>query len=59
VNNCITGPELSKYFSSRDKGNYRDMMASLGIMRGATRVSAGIATSVADLDRFVRFVASM
>jgi selenocysteine lyase/cysteine desulfurase len=59
VNNCITGPELSKYFSSRDRGNYRDMMTSLGIMRGATRVSVGIATSVADLDRFVRFVASM
>lgn len=59
VNNCITGPELSKYFSSRDKGNYKDMMASLGIMRGATRVSVGIATTVSDLDRFVRFVGSM
>ena len=59
VNNCITGPELSKYFSSRDRGNYRDMMASLGIMRGATRVSVGIATTAADLDRFVRFVGSM
>jgi selenocysteine lyase/cysteine desulfurase len=35
------------------------MMASLGIMRGATRVSVGIATTAADLDRFVRFVGSM
>lgn len=59
VNNCITGPALSKYFSSRDKGNYRDMMGFLGIMRGATRVSVGIATTKADLDRFISFVRNL
>ncbi|MBL7825475.1 MAG: aminotransferase class V-fold PLP-dependent enzyme [Saprospiraceae bacterium] len=56
VNNCITGPALSAYFSSRNKGDYKDMMAFLGIMRGATRVSVGIATNQKDLDNFIEFV---
>jgi hypothetical protein len=35
------------------------MMKYLGKMRGATRVSVGIASNEADLDRFIRFAADL
>lgn len=56
INNCITTEEMSKYFSTHDKGDYHDMVATLGKMRGAIRVSVGLATNEADLDAFVDFV---
>jgi molybdenum cofactor sulfurtransferase len=56
VNNCLTNEELAKYFSSRDKGNYKDIVAFLHKMRGATRVSVGIATVKKDIDAFLDFV---
>ena len=59
VNNCLSTDELSNYFSSRDNGNYKDMIQFLNKMRGATRVSVGIATIQSDLDGFVDFVNSL
>lgn len=56
INNCLSTEELSKYFSSRDNGNYYDMIEVLQKMRGATRVSVGIATTQKDLDVFISFV---
>lgn len=56
INNCITTAEMSKYFSTHDKGDYHDMVTTLGKMRGAIRVSVGLATNQADLDVFVDFV---
>lgn len=56
INNCITTAEMSTYFSTHDKGDYHDMVATLGKMRGAIRVSVGLATNEADLDTFVDFV---
>ena len=56
INNCLTSEELAKYFSSRDKGNYQDMINYLNKMRGATRISVGIATVKKDLDTFLDFV---
>jgi selenocysteine lyase/cysteine desulfurase len=58
INNCLTNDELSNYFLSRDKGNYEDMIAFLKKMRGATRVSVGMATTKNDLDIFLDFVNS-
>ena len=55
INNCVTNEELSSYFSSRDDGNYQDMVTYLQKMRGATRVSVGIATRKKDLDTFIAF----
>ena len=55
INNCLTTNEISGYFTSRDHGNYQDMIRFLGKMRGATRVSVGMASSESDLDRFVQF----
>jgi selenocysteine lyase/cysteine desulfurase len=55
INNCITTEEMSKYFSTHEKGDYHDMVTTLGKMRGAIRVSVGLATNLADLDAFVDF----
>ncbi len=59
INNCITNEEISKYFMSRDKGDYHDMITFLGKMRGATRVSVGIATTRRDLDKFIELAHSL
>ncbi|MCO6460653.1 MAG: aminotransferase class V-fold PLP-dependent enzyme [Saprospiraceae bacterium] len=58
INNCITNEEMTQYFVSRDKGDYEDIVHYLGKMRGATRVSMGIATTIRDLDAFVDLVKS-
>lgn len=59
VNNCLTSSELHAYFSSREKGNYQDMIHYLNKMRGAIRVSVGIPTIQKDLDTFIRFVSAL
>ncbi|MFN1834631.1 aminotransferase class V-fold PLP-dependent enzyme [Balneola sp. MJW-20] len=57
--NCITTEEIAGYFQSRDTGDYHDMIQTLHKMRGATRVSVGLATTKADLDAFINFVKSL
>ncbi len=59
INNCLSTQELATYFSSRENGNYYDMIDYLKKMRGATRVSVGIATRKKDLATFVSFVESL
>ncbi|WP_268033426.1 aminotransferase class V-fold PLP-dependent enzyme [Algoriphagus sp. PAP.12] len=59
TNNCISNEELVQYFTSRQTGDYWDMIASLKKMRGATRVSVGIATTQKDLETFISFVKSL
>lgn len=56
TNNHLTSGEISNYFTSRDTGDYHDMIKYLNKMRGATRVSVGIATTKSDLDTFIAFV---
>lgn len=55
INYCITTAEMTKYFASRDFGDYKDSLAFLGKMRGAVRISVGIATTAADIDTFIDF----
>jgi molybdenum cofactor sulfurtransferase len=45
TNNCLTDNELATYYSSHEQGDYKDMIKFLGKMRGATRISVGIATN--------------
>lgn len=59
VSNCISNEELSRYFTSRDNGNYNDIINYLKKMRGATRVSLGISTTKADVDTYVDFIKSI
>lgn len=56
VNNCITEEELAKYYSSSSNANYQEMLTFLGKMRGAIRISVGIATTHQDLVRFISFL---
>ncbi|HNV99305.1 MAG TPA: aminotransferase class V-fold PLP-dependent enzyme [Chitinophagales bacterium] len=58
TNNCLTAEELSRYYSSRDNGDFRDMMQYLGKMRGAIRISVGIPTTQSDLDTCIRFISN-
>jgi molybdenum cofactor sulfurtransferase len=59
INNCITTEELSRYFTSRDHGDYYEMIKLLGRMRGATRVSLGIATNSQDLATFLALIKTL
>lgn len=56
INNCITTDELATYFTTHKDGNYHDMIASIGKMRGSVRVSVGFITNEADMDTFCNFV---
>ena len=58
VNNCLTTEELTGYFTSRDCGSYYDMVKHLNKMRGATRISVGIATRKSDIDYLLKLIAS-
>jgi molybdenum cofactor sulfurtransferase len=55
INHCLSTDELAGYFSSREKGDYRDMMAALGKLRGAVRISLGIASNFSDVEAFIDF----
>lgn len=59
INNCITNEEISNYFLTRDNGDYYDMIAFLGKMRGSIRVSVGLATNKNDLDKFVALISTL
>lgn len=59
TNNCLTSQELAHYFESRKTGNYSDMIKFLNKMRGATRISVGLATTKKDIDAFLGFVESL
>lgn len=56
TNNCLTDNELATYYSSHDNGDYKDMIKFLGKMRGATRISVGIATTKGDIDKLMAFL---
>ena len=59
INNNINADELSGFFLQHDKGNYHDIMHYLGKLRGAARVSVGIASVQRDLDTFIRFACTL
>lgn len=56
INNQLTAQELVPYFSTRDQGDYHDMINHLHKLRGAIRVSLGLATTRDDLAAFMDFV---
>ncbi|MEZ4771820.1 MAG: aminotransferase class V-fold PLP-dependent enzyme [Bacteroidia bacterium] len=58
VNNCLSSQELANYFHSHETGNYYDMIAAIGKMRGAVRISIGLISNFADIDTFINFVRS-
>jgi len=66
INHCISNEEMTQYFTSRKEkefdsttGYLKYMSQQIGRMRGATRVSFGIATSTKDIEKFVKFVSKL
>lgn len=58
LNSALSPEQLSKYFTSRDAKSSHEIMESVGIMRGAIRISFGLASNFADAERFMMFAKS-
>ena len=56
INNDLSSDELHDFFTSNLHGGYREIINALQKMRGATRISVGLATTKFDLDQFLNFV---
>jgi len=56
INNNILSEEMAAYFASHSGGDFNDMMVALGRMRGAIRISVGLATNFSDVYRFIHFL---
>lgn len=56
INSCISNEEAAKYFTSRDFGDYKDIMNFFGNIRGAIRASVGIATTEADIQKLIQLI---
>ena len=66
TNNCISNEEMSLYYTSRKETEFDSstnfltyMSKMIGRMRGATRVSFGLATTTKDIETFVKFVSQL
>jgi selenocysteine lyase/cysteine desulfurase len=55
LNHRLSEEQLRSYFVSRDQGDYFDFIHFIGRMRGAVRISIGLATTRADIEKFVRW----
>jgi len=55
INHCLSTEELSNYFKHHRGGNHQDMMDFLGKIRGAVRISFGIASNWDDAEAFIEF----
>ena len=59
LNHGITDDQMAQYFMSHSVWNRDEMMEFVGKMRGAIRVSVGIATTQRDLDSFLDFAGAL
>lgn len=57
--NCITNQELEKFYSNHKNEDFSDKENFFGKMRGATRISIGIATTKNDIDQLITFLESL
>lgn len=56
INSCVTTDELAGYFTTHEKGNFHDMVAFIGKMRGSVRVSVGFITNENDINKFCEVI---
>lgn len=59
INYSISEEEISGYFSSNDDKSVDEVIAHLKMMRGAVRISVGIATIENDIERFCSLIAQL
>jgi molybdenum cofactor sulfurtransferase len=55
LNHHLPAGLLKNYFTERTDGDYYDFINFLGRVRGAVRMSIGIATTKKDIERFITF----
>lgn len=56
---CLSIEELTRCYSGLNDRNHKEIIDALKKIRGAIRVSVGLATSQKDLDAFIAFVAEL
>lgn len=54
----ISSDELTQYFTMHADGNFGNKQYFLGRLRGATRISVGLSTNKADIEKFISFAKS-
>lgn len=59
LNHWISEYQLKNYFTGREHGDYDDMIQFTGRMRGAVRISFGLATTAIDIVKFIHFAKSL
>ena len=55
LNHGITREQLQEYFEGREQGDYDEFITFQGRPRGAVRLSVGLATTIADIEKFFLF----
>ena len=55
LNSDLSQDQLGEYFTSRDSKSAKMIMESVGTIRGAIRISFGLASNFADAERFLVF----
>ncbi len=55
LNHGITKEQLQNYFEGREQGDYDEFITYQGKPRGAVRLSVGLATTIADIEKFFTF----
>jgi selenocysteine lyase/cysteine desulfurase len=58
VTSCVTQQELANFFTQHSLWTYEEMKLHIHKLRGAVRISVGIATVQQDLDAYISFVQS-
>ena len=59
LNHGLSEEQLKNYFVSRDHGDYFDFINFIGKLRGAVRISIGLATTRSDIEKFIGFVKTL
>ncbi len=59
ISSNLSADQLEKYFANREYGDADDMVQFLGKRRGAVRISIGIPTTIADMEKFIRFAKTL
>lgn len=55
INHCLSRDQVQGYFTSREHGDYFDMIRFLNKLRGAIRISIGLPTTRKDIYTFISF----
>ena len=55
LNHGLSEEQLKSYFLTRSQGDYYDFINFTGKLRGAVRISIGLATIRSDIEKFIGF----